>query len=296
MDTDGLLQSLTDVLSAPLFDMGGQPVSLSLIGAFVIVLGVSLVASRLAGRAIARVLSARPDLRPATTYAITRLAHYLLVTIGFLVALSVVGIDLTSITVIAGALGVGIGFGLQSIVSNFVSGLILLFEGNVKVGDFVEIASGLSGHVRAINVRSTHIVTHDNLDVIVPNSELVSGQLINWTMSDAIVRFKVPFGVAYGSNKEIVTQAVMEAAAKLPTTVTEPAPARPPQLWLVGFGDSSLDFELVVWVDMGKNKAPGKIIPSYLWEIESSLREHQVEIPFPQRDLHLRSGWQKLSE
>jgi small-conductance mechanosensitive channel len=209
------------------------------------------------------------------------------------VGLSSIGVDFTNFALVAGAIAIGIGFGLQSIVNNFVSGLILLFERTVKVGDFVELASGVAGEVREINVRSTLINTNDNIDIVVPNSEFINSKVINWTLSEGHCRIHLPFKVAYGTDKEKVRQAGLEAAEKLPHTLTG-IPGKNPGMWLVKFGESSLDFELVVWVTARAVKRPGAVHAAYMWEIESALRRHGIEIPFPQRELRLRSGFGNL--
>lgn len=142
--------------------------------------------------------------------------------------------------------------------------------------------------MQEINIRSTIITTNDNIDIIVPNSEFVSGRVTNWTMRDTYRRIKVQFGVAYGTDKELVKTAVLEAAERVPHTLTD-THHRPPQVWLVEFGDSSLKFELVVWLKPEAVNRPGAVQAAFLWEIHTSLMEHKIEIPFPQRDLHIKS-------
>jgi len=206
-----------------------------------------------------------------------------------LIALNAVGLDLTTLAVLSGAIGIGIGFGLQSIFSNFVAGIIMLFERSVKVGDFVELEGGVLGEVREINIRSTLITTNDNIDVLVPNSEFVTRRVTNWTLREAVRRLRVPFGVAYGSDKDVVRQAALEAAASVPHQLSGPN-ARPAQVWLVRFADSSLDFELVVWLNQEAVKRPARVLADYNWALDTALRKYGIEIPFPQRDLHIRSG------
>jgi potassium-dependent mechanosensitive channel len=205
------------------------------------------------------------------------------------IALNAIGVDLTALAVFSGAIGIGIGFGLQSIFSNLVAGIIMLFERSVKVGDFVEIEGGITGEVREINIRSTLITTNDNIDISVPNSEFVNNRVTNWTLRDALRRVRIPFGVAYGTDKELVRKAGLEAAADSPHTLHGLA-GRDPQVWLVGFGGSSLDFELVVWLTAEAVKRPAKVHADYNWAIETALKKYGIEIPFPQRDLHIRSG------
>ena len=177
---------------------------------------------------------------------------------------------------------------MQTLISNFVAGLIILFERSLKVGDFVELSTGLSGEVREINIRSTLITTNDNVDILVPNSEFVNSQVTNWTMRDTQRRVHIPFGVAYGTDKELVKTAVLEAAEEVKWSLLHDV-NKQPQVWFVQFGDSSLNFELVVWLKPEAVKRPSAVQAAYLWEIETRLKKYSIEIPFPQRDLHLRS-------
>ncbi len=221
------------------------------------------------------------------------MAHYVILAAGLIIALSSIGLDFTKFALFASALGVGLGFGLQNLVSNFVAGLIVLFERSLNVGDFVELESGVAGEVREINMRSTLITTNDNVDILVPNSEFVGGRVTNWTLREVFRRIHIPFGVAYGTNKERVREVVLEASERVPWTLRG-QPRRQPQVWFVGFGDSSLDFELVVWLTPEAVKRPTAVQADFLWEIETGLSESGIEIPFPQRDLHLRSGFDQL--
>jgi small-conductance mechanosensitive channel len=209
------------------------------------------------------------------------------------IGLSSIGVDFTKFALLASALSIGIGFGLQTLVSNFVAGLIILFEKSMKVGDFVELESGITGEVQEINMRSTLITTNDNIDILVPNSEFINKNVTNWTMRDAYRRVHIKFGVAYGSNKDLVKKAVLEAADNVSWTLKSTG-RRAPQVWLVNFGESSLDFELVIWLKPEATKRPSAVQATYLWEIESKLTEYNIEIPFPQRDLHLRSGFESV--
>jgi small-conductance mechanosensitive channel len=216
--------------------------------------------------------------------------HYVILVVGFVLATMSLGFDLNRFTLLAGAFGIGIGFGLQSIVNNFVSGLIILFEHSLRVGDYIELDTGLTGTVKAINVRSTLINTNDNIDIVVPNSEFVSTRLTNWTLGERTRRVRIPFGVAYGSDKELVRQAALEAAEEVSFTLAN-RKGREADVWLVEYGDNSLNFLLLVWVNRQGARRPTRTRSAYLWALETKLAEHGIEIPFPQRDLHLRSGW-----
>lgn len=226
--------------------------------------------------------------RRASLYTLSRVIYYVLVAISFTIAMSVAGVPISKFAVFAGALGVGLGFGLQAIFSNFISGLILLFDRSLKVGDFVELESGVVGEVRDINIRSTRITTNDYIDILVPNSEFVTGRVNNWTYGSKYRRLRVAFGVAYGSDKELVKKAALEAAEAVPFTMSMEG-ARGPQVWLLSFGDSSLNFELVVWIDSEATKRPLAVTAAYNWELENALNRYGIEIPFPQSDLNVRS-------
>lgn len=283
-------QSAGGWFSNSLFKIGGTPVTpLGLLRVLVIVTvawGISYGLRRALKRLGER--SERTD--PAALYTIGRLSHYIIIVIGLMVGLSSIGIDFTNFALVAGAIAIGIGFGMQSIVNNFVSGLILLFERSLKIGDFVELASGIAGEVREISVRSTLITTNDNVDIVVPNSEFINTKVTNWTLLEGNCRIHLPFKVAYGTEKELVRQAGLEAAEKVPHTLTG-IPGKNPGVWLVGFGESGLNFEMVVWITPRAVKRPGAVRAAYMWEIESSLRKYGIEVPLPQRDLRLRSGF-----
>jgi small-conductance mechanosensitive channel len=236
-----------------------------------------------------RRLRTLPRLTPSVQLLFGKLFKIALFTIAVLFALSSVGIDVTALAVFTGAVGVGIGFGLQAVISNFVAGIIILIEKSLKVGDFVEFASGVRGEVREINIRYTVVTTNDNIDILVPNSEFVSGLVTNWTHGDGHRRLRLPFAAAYGTDKDLVRKAGLEAAAAVDHTLTG-QPRREPQVWLVGFGDSSLNFELVVWVKPEAVKRPGAASAAYYWALETALGKYGVEIPFPQRDLRIRGA------
>ena len=206
-----------------------------------------------------------------------------------MIALNAVGVNLTALTVFSGALGVGIGFGLQTILSNFMSGVIILFEKSIKVGDFIELQSGLNGTVQEINIRSTLVTTNDNVDILVPNEEFIKSRVTNWTLKETARRIRISFGVAYGSDKELVRKAGLEAAAEVDWTLSK-VEGRAAQVWLVGFGDSALDFELVVWLKDEAVSRPAKVQADYYWALHSALEKYGLEIPFPQRDLNFRDS------
>ncbi|MCB1119775.1 MAG: mechanosensitive ion channel, partial [Chlamydiia bacterium] len=215
--------------------------------------------------------------------------HYVIVISGIIIALSTLGLTFSNIAIIIGALGIGIGFGLQNIVNNFLCGLAILFERNVKIGDYVELESGLKGKITEVNVQNTTIHTHDGLDILVPNSMIVGKQLVNWTKKDPFQRLHVPFGVAYGTDQEKVRQVVLDAIKDLSPTLDQTRGVPNPEVWLVKFGESSLDFELVVWVNIYRSRGHRALTALYLSTIETAFKHNGITIPFPQRDLHLKT-------
>ena len=214
--------------------------------------------------------------------SITRLVHYAILTIGFLVMLRVLGFQLNQLALLGGALGVGIGFGLQAIVNNFASGLILLFERPIKVGDTIQIGSEI-GEVKHLGLRATIIQTFDNAEIVVPNSDLITGQVTNWTLGERKVRVRVPVGVAYGTDVTKVLEILLACAKSNSMVLSSP---KPTALFLA-FGSSSLDFEVRVWISEFLDKL--QVLSDLNQVIESEFATNNIEIPFPQTDLHLRS-------
>ena len=281
---------VTGLADVTLFSIGEAPVTGGDILRVLLIMVFAMLLSRGIRAAIRRVGDSESSGTQASLYTVGRLTHYVIIVFAVFIALSSIGLTFGNLALVAGALSVGIGFGLQSIVNNFVSGLIILFEHSLRVGDYIELDTGLTGTVKSINVRSTLINTNDNIDIVVPNSEFVTARLTNWTLGERILRVRIPFGVAYGSDKELVRQAALEAAAEVPYTLTN-MKGREPDAWLTEFGDNSLNFLLLVWVNRQGARRPTRTRSAYLWALESKLSEYGIEIPFPQRDLHLRSGW-----
>ncbi|MFO1350751.1 MAG: mechanosensitive ion channel [Gammaproteobacteria bacterium] len=276
-------------INISLFKIGETPVTTVGLLRIALILTIAWWISHWLRRALQRLGERGDGSNLPALYTIGRLSHYLLIILGFLVGLSSIGMDFTNFALVAGALAIGIGFGLQAIVNNFMSGLILLFERSLKVGDFIELATGLSGEVKAINVRSTLINTNDDIDIVVPNSQFMNNNLTNWTLLNAYRRIHLPFRAVYGSDKELVRKAGLEAAEKVPHTLSG-IPGKNPSVWLVGFGENGLDFELVVWLTPRAVKRPSAVRAAYMWELETALRKYAIEVPIPQRDLRLRGG------
>jgi small-conductance mechanosensitive channel len=182
---------------------------------------------------------------------------------------------------------VGIGFGLQTLISNFVAGIIILFERSLKVGDFIELESGVQGEVREISIRSTLVNTNENIDIVVPNAELISSRVVNWTMQAPHRRIHLGFPVAFGADREQVRRAGLEAAEEVPFTMNDTR--YKPQVWLVGFEEDRMKFELVVWLAPSAVKRPSAVSAAYYWALAAALERHGIDLPYPQRDLHLKS-------
>lgn len=272
------------IITYPLVELGGNEFNLKIIFKLVVLMALVLVAERYLRRILRRRVLARTKLEPDLQYAVSRFAGYCFIAIGFFFAFRAIHLDLSALAVIVGALGVGIGFGLQNIVSNFVSGLIILAERPIAMGHRVEVG-GVAGQVTKINLRSTTVVTNDNITIIVPNSNFITNPVTNWSYGDPKVRLRLPLGVAYGSDVKKLVRVLLEVAAENSSVLKEPAST----VRFLEFGDSSLNFELAVWtIDMAFH--PTRFRSDLYFAIERKLRENQIEVPFPQRDLHLRSG------
>lgn len=278
------LTRIHDILQFPIFQLGDQPVTLFIIVVFILIVALVFGVESILRRYLLRRLLSRTHFDAPLQFAIGKIVGYVFILLGFYIALQVVGINLTSLAVVAGAVGLGIGFGLQNIIHNFVSGLIILAERPIAIGDRIEVG-GVAGQVKQIRLRSTTVVTNDNITIIVPNSEFISHSVTNWSYGDATVRLRLPVGVAYGTDVRLVEKLLVEAALEHDKALRDPAPS----VFFIGFGESALEFELGVWTrEMAFQ--PRRFKSDLFFIIEKKLRENKIVIPFPQRDLHLRSG------
>ncbi len=265
-------------------------VTLSLVQIFLLIallIAVFWISSRTKRFLFNRFL-AKSGLDRSLQYAIAQIVSNIVLIIGIFIVLDNAGIHLGALTVFAGAVGVGVGFGLQNIASNFISGLVILAERPITVGDRVEVA-GIAGQVQHIRARSTVIVTNDNITMIVPNTKFIDSPVTNWTYGDPRVRFRLPVGVAYGSDVNKVREALLAAASENANTLKDPAPS----VFLEKFGENSIDFELVVW-SSEMSYRPRRYRSDLNFAMEQKLRDAGIEIAFPQRDLHIRSGVLKV--
>ncbi len=249
-----------------------------------------IIIERIVQKQLIRRFLSRTKLQPSLQFGLSRIIGYTLIAVGFYVAFQLVGVDLSSLAIIAASLGVGIGFGLQNIINNLVSGIIILAERPISIGDRIEVA-GVAGRVTKIQLRSTTVVTNDNITMIVPNADFISNTVTNWSHGDPKVRIRVPVGVAYGSDLKLLQRLLLEAAAEHPKALRDPSPV----VLFTEFGDNSLNFELGVWTQE-MTAAPIHFTSEMNFIIEQKLRENDIEIPFPQRDLHVRSGLPAAAE
>jgi potassium-dependent mechanosensitive channel len=271
------------------FSIGNITVSVTSVVIGIAIFLFALLLSRTLQSVLQRRMQKRGYIDPGIQYTIFRLAHYLIISVGLLFALkNAFGLDLTSLAVLFTALSVGIGFGLQFIAGDLASGFILLFERPVRVGDFITITGPDSklteGRVQSINLRTTVVVTNDHITAIVPNSKLVNQELINWSYGGSRSRISIPIGVSYDSDVEMVSETLLRAAEGVNHVLTEPKPS----VQFLGFGESSLDFRLLVWTDRPRRHPQIKSDINY--RIAGLFRENHIEIPFPQRELRVRGG------
>jgi small-conductance mechanosensitive channel len=230
------------------------------------------------------------NLERGVSLSIATIIRYVIIFLGIFIIFQTSGIDLSALALLFGALGVGIGFGLQGITNNFISGVIILFERPIKVGDRVEV-DDIVGRVESISGRATTIITNDNIGVIVPNSDFINQRVINWSLNDRNVRLNFPVGVSYKEDPELIRKLLLEVARENPGVLQHPKP----DVLFDQYGDSSLDFMLRVWTNQFSDTP--KILKSELYyAIFEKFKEHSIEIPYPQRDLHLKAGFGQMKK
>ncbi|OLF71345.1 mechanosensitive ion channel protein MscS [Maricaulis sp. W15] len=285
--TTGHLDLVRDYLDTPLLTFSVGSLSVSAYDALrgVLVLALVFWTTAIVSAVVEGRLTALTRIRPTTRILITKVFQIVLYVIAFLVTMDLMGLDLTTLTVFSGALGIGLGFGLQKIASNFISGLILLLERSVEQDDLIELPDGVTGFVRKSSARYTLIETVDGKEILVPNEDLITNRVTNWTLTNTRGRIEVGIGVSYGSDLEAAQALILEAAREHPSTIEDPAP----QCFLRNFGDSSVDFTLLFWIDdVVKGRwAPQSEVMFAIWR---KFRDAGIEIPFPQRDVHIKSS------
>lgn len=275
-----IARTLQSVLGAS-FAVGSLTISLGSVLAAGVAVWLALELSRLVRFFFEEEVASRIALPPGVPATMSRLIHYTIIVIGLVLALAAAGIQLGQLAIVVGAFGVGIGFGLQTIVNNFISGLILMFERPIRVGDVVQLGA-VSGEVASIGIRASTIRGWDGSEVVVPNGNLISNELTNWTLSNAIRRLEIPVGVAYGTDPERVIELLTDEMKAHEHVLTEPEPVA----LFVGFGDSSLNFSARCWCRFTDSLSTSSRLHV---AFNRALAEADIEIPFPQRDLHLRS-------
>lgn len=284
------LKNIIDVLGTPIFTIGNSAFTIwtliYLIGATILLMAAASAINKL----IAHRLLAKSRFELGVRVAVGSIVKYLLLVIGFVIILQTAGINLSSLTILLGALGVGIGFGLQNITNNFVSGLIILFERPIKVGDRIEVAD-VAGDVVDISMRATTIITNDNISIIVPNSQFISETVINWSHTDRNVRFNFPVRVSYQEDPETIRKVLLEIARDNPGVLKNPVP----DVLFSEYADSAMIFNLRVWTREYVNR-PGVLKSQLYYEIARRFREQGIEIPYPQRDVYIKSAPQTNKE
>ncbi|NOZ90812.1 MAG: mechanosensitive ion channel [Epsilonproteobacteria bacterium] len=283
------LLKVWDIVNQPLFFINKTPLSIFklFIALFIFVIGFFV--AKFYKHYIKNISSHSKSITESTQTLLANLGHYFIFLITLFIVLNVLGIDLSSIALVAGALSVGIGFGLQNIISNFVSGIILMLERSVKIGDYIEIDEDTRGLVTDIKMRSITVNTNSNIDITIPNQSLIENQVINWSMNDRIKRFEIPFGVAYGTSPQKVIEVVLKAVENTNSKNILKTKDRYTRVVMTEMGDSSVNFELFVWITGKDIFSPKRTTSKFLIVIYEALYENNIEIPFPQQDIHIRS-------
>jgi small-conductance mechanosensitive channel len=286
----GLLGLLRQVMSFPVFSMGGNPFALWTILKAVLILMAFIFASSLLQSYLEYKVYPKVGIDPGLGYALNTSLKYSSIIIGFLFSLHAVGLDLRFLLVFAGAAGIGIGLGLQSMASNVISGFALIFGGLVRKGDWIEV-EGTLGLVTDIFLRATKLRTRDHIEYLIPNSQMISGTIINYSLTSPQVRLALPVGVSYLADPRQVEQILLEIADKEPLV----SKIHPPVVRFVEYADSSINFELLVWIDV-RDTPRRKLRSALYFAIFEAFKKADIEIPFPQRDIHIRSTAQQSKQ
>lgn len=288
-DFGSFLEKFNDFLNLKLLMLGETKLTIGLFLGLTLSIILLFVLSELARKFLANKILARYNLDLGIRQSIATIFKYLVITFGLVTILQNSNVDLSALGILAGAIGVGIGFGLQNITNNFISGLIILVERPIKVGDRIEV-DDVNGDVIKISARSTMVLTNDNISIILPNSRFIDNPVINWSHNDRNIRFNIPVGVSYKEDPKKIKRILMEVVRNNTGVLKYPEP----DVLFDQYNDSSIDFNLRIWTSEYINKP--KVLKSQLYyAIFAKFREEQVEIPFPQRDLHIRSGLEKFT-
>jgi small-conductance mechanosensitive channel len=279
-----LLEPFGTFTKIPLYSIGDTTITLgTMLYLTVLVVALFYITGKLKTWIVEGLLL-RSQVELGVRHAVGNIVRMVFLALGLIIILQTTGINLSSLTVLFGALGIGVGFGLQGVTNNFVSGIILLLERPIKVGDRIEVGN-VNGDVINISPRATTIVTNDNIAIIVPNADFISSKVVNWSYTNRNVRFNFPVGVSYGSDPEQVRSVLLEVARAHHGVLKEPGPS----VLFDSFGDSALNFVLRVWT-RDFSTVPGVLRSELYFAISRAFKEQGIEIPFPQRDLHIKSG------
>ncbi len=284
----GYLEQFKAYFTTTLFVFNEQAITLLSIirGLFLIVIG--FLFGSYYKKWIYKISTKWPNMSQMSLKLTANVGFYLIIFITITISMSSLGIDMSSISLIAGALSIGIGFGLQTVVSNFIAGIILMFERTIRIGDIIEISELLKGTVTDIRIRSTTIKTFDNIDIVIPNSSFIQNNVINWTLDDATRRLHIAFGVAYGTKIETVKKVILDELSNSTLVYVKDITGKEPEIRLENMNTSSVDFELLVWVKANDKFRPNSLKSDFLILIYNALYKHNIEIPFPQLDLHIK--------
>ncbi len=272
------------LLKTPLLIIQSVKFSIFNVLSAVLIVGAATLASKIVRAILNAKVYPSVGVEVGVAYAINTIISYAIVVIGFFLVLIALGVNLSALTVVLASLSVGIGFGLQTLTENLISGFIILFGRSVRKGDYITV-NDIYGRVEAVGARSVVVRTVDNYDLLIPSKDLVGGTIINWTYRDSIVRAHIPVGVTYSAEPRVVERVLNEAAEKHDNILAQPAP----EVWFVGFGDSAINFELLVYYDCRQTMAE-RLKGELYYHIWDALEQEGIEIPFPQRDLHVRSA------
>jgi small-conductance mechanosensitive channel len=283
-------------LTEPLFVFNEKGISILDILKVILIIILGFMIAAFYKRKIIGLATQREKISLSSAKAISNAGYYILVFITLLVALKSVGLDLSNLGLVAGALSIGIGFGLQTVVSNLAAGIILMFERTVRLGDYIEISDTIRGTVSDMKMRSTTVTTNDNIDVVIPNSSFIQNNVINWTLENDIRRIHIPFSVAYGTSNDKVEKVILEELRNSGISYVKKNAKYPTLIWMTAMGSSSVDYELVVWIRGQSTLKPSGTKSDFLKFIYATLIKHNIEIPFPQLDLHVKRNESKKEE
>ena len=278
----GLLDDTITILDDLAINFGDFRLSLLLVIKAVFALALLLWIATVASRLLERRISSSPNLTPSVQVLLVKLIKAAFIVVAVVAALNAVGIDLTAFTVFGGALGLGIGFGLQKVISNLVSGIILLLDKSIKPGDVIAVA-GTYGWIKSLGARYASVITRDGIEHLIPNEELITTRVENWSYTDRNVRIKLPVGISYGSNLRRAMELCVQAAQEVERVIDNPAP----KCLVVGFGDNSVDLEIRIWIRDAHNGIRN-VSSEVLLRVWDLFHENDIEFPFPQRDIHIR--------